>query len=131
MDHTLVHVGECEDGRGACLSVHFTGKNRTIEPVDKNNIREVLEFETGHLAGVFEEELPEYGLTNCPTYRPFARPRRGHFVTDQMACRWGGKGAQGRARAGVLAAAGCLKAEQQRGPPGGLRHRRVRTERLG
>ena len=67
VDHTLVRVG---DGTGHCpdggLLVHFLGKRRAIEPVYRNNILEVLEFETGHMLGVFEEVLPAHGLTIAP-----------------------------------------------------------------
>jgi amino acid adenylation domain-containing protein len=66
-DHTLVRVGgatgHCPDGG---LVVHFLGKRRAIEPVYKNNIQEVLEFETGHMVGVLEEILPVHGLTTRP-----------------------------------------------------------------
>ncbi len=44
------------------IKVHFIGKKSAIEPVYKNNIKEVLELETGHLVGLFEEILPRYGL---------------------------------------------------------------------
>jgi amino acid adenylation domain-containing protein len=66
-DHTLVRVGDL-DGRltGPVLRVHFLGRTRAIEPVYKNNIVEVLEFEAGHMVGVFEEILPGYGLTIDP-----------------------------------------------------------------
>ncbi|WP_367836011.1 amino acid adenylation domain-containing protein [Streptomyces rochei] len=67
VDHTLVRVGE---GTGHCpaggLLVHFLGRTRAIEPVYKNNIREVLEFEAGHMLGVFEEMLPGHGLAVAP-----------------------------------------------------------------
>ncbi|MYT27380.1 MULTISPECIES: amino acid adenylation domain-containing protein [unclassified Streptomyces] len=73
-DHTLVRVGESAKRSGPYLpylSVHFAGKRRAIEPVYKNNIQEVLEFETGHMVGVFEEVLPEYGLSIRPLgHRP-------------------------------------------------------------
>ena len=65
-DHALVRVADAPQSTGAGLSAHFIGKKRAIEPVYKNNIREVLEFETGHVLGVFEEILPEYGLTVRP-----------------------------------------------------------------
>jgi thioesterase domain-containing protein/acyl carrier protein len=42
--------------------IHFIGKKRAIEPVYKNNIQEVLEIETGHMVGQFEEILPAYGF---------------------------------------------------------------------
>ncbi|MET7479671.1 amino acid adenylation domain-containing protein [Streptomyces sp. NPDC005648] len=66
-DHTLVRVGEptgrCREGG---LALHFLGKRRAIEPVYTTNIEEVLEFETGHMLGVFEEILPAHGLTVAP-----------------------------------------------------------------
>ncbi|MGQ5639010.1 MULTISPECIES: non-ribosomal peptide synthetase family protein [unclassified Streptomyces] len=69
-DHTLVRIADAPHAAEG-LSVHFVGKKRAIEPVYKNNIREVLEFETGHMLGVFEEILPEYGLHVRPAaYRP-------------------------------------------------------------
>ncbi|WP_037303585.1 non-ribosomal peptide synthetase family protein [Amycolatopsis orientalis] len=64
IDHTLVHVGP---STRAGHSVHFIGRTAAIEPVYKNNIREVLEFEAGHMVGVFEEILPGYGLTISPS----------------------------------------------------------------
>ncbi|GHE14616.1 amino acid adenylation domain-containing protein [Streptomyces alanosinicus] len=67
VDHGLVRVG---DGTGRCpsggLLVHFLGKRRAIEPVYRTNIQEVLEFETGHMLGVFEEVLPAHGLAIAP-----------------------------------------------------------------
>ncbi|MFI7382773.1 amino acid adenylation domain-containing protein [Streptomyces sp. NPDC049813] len=67
VDHTLVRVS---DGTGHCpaggLLVHFLGKREAIEPVYKNNIQEVLEFETGHALGVLEEKLPALGLSIAP-----------------------------------------------------------------
>lgn len=76
LDHTLVRVGPSENVDGSSLKVHFLGKKRAIEPVYKNNIQEVLEFETGHMLGVFEEVLPEYGLTIRPlAYRPAVTKR--------------------------------------------------------
>ncbi|MFH8628163.1 amino acid adenylation domain-containing protein [Streptomyces vietnamensis] len=44
------------------LRLRFRGKREAIEPVYKNNIQEVLEIETGHMVGLFEEVLPGYGL---------------------------------------------------------------------
>ncbi|MET9436087.1 amino acid adenylation domain-containing protein [Streptomyces sp. NPDC006551] len=48
------------------LRVRFVGEKSAIEPVYKNNIREVLEIETGHMVGLFEEILPGYGLDIRP-----------------------------------------------------------------
>ncbi|MFE7635435.1 amino acid adenylation domain-containing protein [Kitasatospora sp. NPDC057518] len=70
VEHVLVRIGPAgarpgpEDG--AYLTLHFSGKHGAIEPVYKNNIREVLEFETGHMLGVLAEVLPEYGLDVRP-----------------------------------------------------------------
>ncbi|RSN33492.1 amino acid adenylation protein [Amycolatopsis sp. WAC 01416] len=61
--HTLVRIGA---SAGTGHSVHFIGHTSAIEPVYRNNIREVLEFEAGHMVGVFEEILPGYGLTITP-----------------------------------------------------------------
>ncbi|GGT27463.1 hypothetical protein GCM10010222_81480 [Streptomyces tanashiensis] len=44
------------------LRFRFRGKRAAIEPVYRNNIQEVLEIETGHMVGLFEEVLPGYGL---------------------------------------------------------------------
>ncbi|MFG2193511.1 amino acid adenylation domain-containing protein [Streptomyces sp. NPDC048639] len=67
VDHTLVRVGDLpEVGRTPGLKLHFLGKRQAIEPVYKNNIVEVLEFETGHILGVLEEVLPSHGLTVSP-----------------------------------------------------------------
>ncbi|MEU1506615.1 amino acid adenylation domain-containing protein [Kitasatospora sp. NPDC005748] len=64
VEHTLVRVGEGTGGPG--LTVHFLGKRRAIAPVYRNNILEVLEFEAGHMLGVFEEVLPAHGLAVRP-----------------------------------------------------------------
>ncbi|MFD8784956.1 amino acid adenylation domain-containing protein [Kitasatospora sp. NPDC059599] len=66
VDHVLVRIGPAEAREEAYLTLHFSGRHGAIEPVYKNNIREVLEFETGHMLGVFEEVLPEYGLDVRP-----------------------------------------------------------------
>ncbi|MEU6625318.1 amino acid adenylation domain-containing protein [Streptomyces litmocidini] len=47
---------------GPSLRLAFRGKREAIEPVYRNNIQEVLEIETGHMVGLFEEVLPGYGL---------------------------------------------------------------------
>ncbi|WP_405365985.1 amino acid adenylation domain-containing protein [Kitasatospora sp. NBC_00039] len=74
VDHTLVRVGDGTGGPG--LVVHFLGKRRAIAPVYRNNIQEVLEFEAGHMVGVFEEVLPAYGLAIRPAgHDPSVRER--------------------------------------------------------
>ncbi|GGV19959.1 hypothetical protein GCM10010275_71970 [Streptomyces litmocidini] len=44
------------------LRFSFRGERSAVEPVYRNNIQEVLEIETGHMVGLFEEVLPGYGL---------------------------------------------------------------------
>jgi amino acid adenylation domain-containing protein len=64
--HQLILI-KGKSGAGlARARIHFVGKNRAIEPVYKNNIQEVLEIETGHMVGLFEEVLPAYGLDIRP-----------------------------------------------------------------
>ncbi|MFF8974895.1 amino acid adenylation domain-containing protein [Streptomyces sp. NPDC014995] len=76
-DHTLVRVGDLpEEASAPSLRVHFLGRRRAIEPVYKNNIVEVLEFEAGHMLGVFEEVLPGHGFTIGPVaFEPAVRTR--------------------------------------------------------
>ncbi|MCF3961015.1 non-ribosomal peptide synthetase family protein [Streptomyces fuscigenes] len=83
VEHTLVRVGEAaEDREGPLLRLHFLGKRRAIEPVYKNNIAEVLELEAGHMLGVLEEVLPDYGLGVEPAgYDP--RVKRRMDVVDE------------------------------------------------
>ncbi|WP_030239693.1 amino acid adenylation domain-containing protein [Streptomyces sp. NRRL S-350] len=66
VEHSLIRIAAAETREEAYLTLHFSGKHGAIEPVYKNNIREVLEFETGHMLGVLEEVLPEYGLDVRP-----------------------------------------------------------------
>ncbi|MFI6157222.1 amino acid adenylation domain-containing protein [Kitasatospora sp. NPDC051170] len=66
VEHSLVRVGAAQPREQAYLTLHFSGRTGAIEPVYKNNIREVMEFETGHLLGVLDEVLPEYGLAVRP-----------------------------------------------------------------
>ncbi|MEU5776855.1 amino acid adenylation domain-containing protein [Streptomyces venezuelae] len=49
-------------GTAPRMRVHFVGRRSAIEPVYRNNIREVLGFEAGHMVGLFDHVLPEYGL---------------------------------------------------------------------
>ncbi|MEU6863833.1 amino acid adenylation domain-containing protein [Streptomyces sp. NPDC046876] len=66
VDHRLVLVRELPEQRDAAagprVRVHFLGRRSAIEPVYKKNIREVLEIEAGHIVGLLEEVLPQYGL---------------------------------------------------------------------
>lgn len=60
--HQLVLIREKAGSATPRIKLHFMGKKRAIQPVYKHNIQEVLEIETGHMLGLFEEILPQYGL---------------------------------------------------------------------
>jgi amino acid adenylation domain-containing protein len=60
--HQLVLIREMVTSASARVRIHFVGKRRAIESVYKNNIQEVLELETGHMVGLFQEILPARGL---------------------------------------------------------------------
>ena len=60
--HELFAISSRPDGGEPCFRLHFLGKRRAIEPVYRNNVSEVLEMETGHMLGLFDEVLPDYGL---------------------------------------------------------------------
>jgi amino acid adenylation domain-containing protein len=62
VEHRLVLITRTPGATGPRVKLHFLGKKRAIEPVYKNNIREVLEIEAGHMVGLIEEVLPRYGL---------------------------------------------------------------------
>lgn len=62
VEHRLVLISRMAGRGGRRVRLHFVGKKRAIEPVYKNNIQEVLEIETGHMVGLFDEILPRYGL---------------------------------------------------------------------
>ncbi|GIF16734.1 amino acid adenylation domain-containing protein [Actinoplanes teichomyceticus] len=61
--HELVEVAPAAPRAEPGLRVHFVGRRRAIEPVYRDNIREVLAIEAGHMTGLFEEVLPRLGLT--------------------------------------------------------------------
>ncbi|KLK91928.1 hypothetical protein AA309_17685 [Microvirga vignae] len=62
-DHRLVLIrAEREEDSGPSATLHFIGNVAAIRPVYKNNILEVLEMETGHILGLLDAVLPEYGL---------------------------------------------------------------------
>ncbi len=81
--HELVLIAPARPRAGAQVKLHFVGRRRAIEPVYKNNIREVLEIETGHMIGMLDAVLPEYGLavTDAP-YAPGVRKRLGCTAED-------------------------------------------------
>ncbi len=69
--HRLVLIDKGADAAAPAVRVHFVGKRRAIEPVYRSNVREVLEIETGHMVGLFEEILPDFGLGIRPVaYEP-------------------------------------------------------------
>ena len=59
--HELLRLGDART-EGAPLTFHFTGKRAAIEPVYRNNIREVLEMEAGHMVGLLDVVLAHHGL---------------------------------------------------------------------
>ncbi|MEH0579745.1 amino acid adenylation domain-containing protein [Streptomyces sp. B21-108] len=74
LHHHLVLVGPASSEPGA--RIHFLGKHRAIEPVYRNNIREVLEIEAGHMVGLFEQVLPAHGLgLRAAEYRTAVKDR--------------------------------------------------------
>ncbi|MFB7248334.1 amino acid adenylation protein [Streptomyces populi] len=61
--HRLVRVADARERLAPPgLRLHFLGRDQAVEPVYKNNIREVLEIEAGHMLGLFDEILPAHGL---------------------------------------------------------------------
>lgn len=67
--HQLVGVGRPVSGSRPRLRVHFIGKRSAIEPIYKNNILEVLEIEAGHIVGLFDDVLLDFGLGIRPCSR--------------------------------------------------------------
>ncbi|WP_428460382.1 thioesterase domain-containing protein [Photobacterium makurazakiensis] len=63
VEHSLIHITPLAQSETPILKLHFIGKRDAIEPVYKNNILEVLEMETGHILGLFDELLPNLGLS--------------------------------------------------------------------
>lgn len=61
MSHRLTLISPAPVG-GPKLRLHFIGRRSAIEPVYQNNIEEVLRFEAGHMIGLFDHVLPDYGL---------------------------------------------------------------------
>ncbi len=60
--HKLFLIRELEAAADCLLRVHFIGKYDAMELVYKNNILEVLEMESGHMLGLFDDVLPQVGL---------------------------------------------------------------------
>jgi thioesterase domain-containing protein/acyl carrier protein len=60
--HQLVRTLEGPDTGRPRLRVHFVGKTAAIKPVYQTNLQEVLAIEAGHMAGLFDQVLPGYGM---------------------------------------------------------------------
>ncbi|UWQ44997.1 amino acid adenylation domain-containing protein [Leisingera aquaemixtae] len=81
--HELVLTAPRPASAAPVMQLHFVGKFPAIEPVYKNNIREVLEFETGHILGLMDHILPAHGLgigagTDAPDALPHLHCGPGH-----------------------------------------------------
>ncbi|MFC1429371.1 amino acid adenylation domain-containing protein [Streptacidiphilus sp. N1-3] len=86
VQHRLVLIAAADgaptDGP-ARFKVHFVGRRRAIEPVYRTNVQEVLEIEAGHMVGLFEAVLPDYGLDITPdAWTPSLRGRLGCAEDD-------------------------------------------------
>ncbi|SCX28470.1 Tyrocidine synthase III [Agrobacterium sp. DSM 25558] len=60
--HTLVKFDATSEAASPEIDFHFIGKRRAIEPIYKTNVREVLEFEAGHMVGLLDRVLANSGL---------------------------------------------------------------------
>ncbi|MBF8778221.1 amino acid adenylation domain-containing protein [Pseudomonas fulva] len=62
LTHELVLMCERPSTGRASVVLHLVGKASAIEAVYRNNVAEVLEMEAGHVLGLLDHVLPEYGL---------------------------------------------------------------------
>ncbi|MEW5290901.1 amino acid adenylation domain-containing protein [Erwinia papayae] len=62
IEHLLVPVAPLVATTEPWIKLHFIGNRDAIQPVYKNNLREVLEMEAGHMLGLFDQLLPAFGL---------------------------------------------------------------------
>lgn len=60
--HSLYLVASKTPAASSQLRLHFVGRTSAIAPVYQNNIAEVLEMEAGHMLGLFDQVLPQFGL---------------------------------------------------------------------
>lgn len=72
--HRLYRLCSVSEQSAPSLKIHFVGKRAAIDHVYHNNIQEVLEMEAGHMLGLFDELLPEYGLQMAEETRPGRLP---------------------------------------------------------
>lgn len=70
-EHALYLISSRPKSSKPKFSVHFVGKNRAIEPIYKLNIREILEFEVGHILGVLDAILDDAGIA---IGQPYSKP---------------------------------------------------------
>lgn len=68
VSHDLYLIGSAaESGAvGPSVRIHLIGKHGAIEPVYRNNILEVLEFEAGHLLGALQDATAQHGRSIQP-----------------------------------------------------------------
>ncbi len=64
--HALSMKKALHSTSNAVVKFHFIGDKSAIEPVYKNNIKEVLEIETGHMVGMLEILVSKSKLMICP-----------------------------------------------------------------
>lgn len=66
-DHSFTQVDTTKEGNG--IKVHLVGIQSAISCVYQNNVIEVLEIEAGHIIGMFDDVLNDYGLHPSTLYR--------------------------------------------------------------
>ncbi|MER8028151.1 amino acid adenylation domain-containing protein [Streptomyces bauhiniae] len=134
VDHRLVRVGDLtEEPVEPSLKVHFLGRRRAIEPVYKNNVAEVLEFEAGHMIGLFEEVLFDRGLAIGPAgFDPLVSNRLAAAEDDLYLGTFSIHADAGRARADETDLFVQIHGDGVAGLPQGLyRHREGVFDRVG
>lgn len=62
IEHQLVKIQSTAATAKPSFNLHFLGRKSAIETVYQDNIQEVLEMECGHMLGLFDHVLPQYGL---------------------------------------------------------------------
>lgn len=68
-DHTFTLVGKANKNNQ--IKVHLVGIDSAISGVYKNNVLEVLEMEAGHIIGMFDNVLNDFGLHISALYRSY------------------------------------------------------------
>lgn len=62
VEHALYRIAALPESVPPGLQVQFIGKSRAISDIYKLNVREVLDFEVGHILGLFDKVLPDFGM---------------------------------------------------------------------